>query len=188
MTPLERAIKLLKDNGYRDAKQPFPIGASSFSFDAVLTIDRSLDLIILQDTTLGDADQLRRNVLAFSRSLDVIGSRRTLTVVLVGQSLEAETTDAISKVCRVLQAGTLTGERSEETLRDSLAVLLPLELPNAVEIHGDWRGEVLKLLPEYMERSANGYLNATEQSVAGVRAEFKKRVDRHSDPRETERM
>ena len=79
MTPLERAIALLKNKGYRTVQQPFGIGTATYSFDAVLTAEQSLDLVLLQDTTLGSGERIRREVLAFGRSLDVLGSRRTLT-------------------------------------------------------------------------------------------------------------
>jgi hypothetical protein len=178
MTPLERAIELLTGYGYRQAQQPFPVGSTSYSFDAVLTADRSLDLVILQDTTIGSAELLRRNLVAFSRSLDVLGSRRTLTLVLVGQPLDATTLEALAKVCRVLPVGTLGGKNADRELRDWLAVLLPLELPDAAEVQGDWRAEVLSGLSAILRRPAASYLDASEQGAGGVRAELKRRVEK----------
>lgn len=96
MTPLEQAVAILKAGNYRDAQHPFGIGSTSFSFDAVLTTDKSLDLVILQDTTIGSADRMRRELMAFGRSLDVIGSRRTLTLVLIGQRLDSEILDGLA--------------------------------------------------------------------------------------------
>lgn len=176
MTPLERAIALLKSKGYRDAQQPFGIGSASFSFDAVLTAEKSLDLVILQDTTLGSAERMRRELLAFGRSLDVLGSRRTLTLILIGQRLDAETLDALAQVCRVLSVGPL--QEDDARLREWLAVLLPLELPDPAELQGDWSSEVRKRLNPDLARNATAYLDAAEQGEAGVRQELRRRVER----------
>ena len=176
MTPLERAIALLKDNGYRSVQQPFGIGSATYSFDAVLTAEQSLDLVLLQDTTLGSGERIRREVLAFGRSLDVLGSRRTLTLVLVGQPIDPATLESLSQVCRVLPVGPL--EAGDARLRDWLAVLLPLELPDPADMQGDWSSEVRRHLSADEVRVANGYLAAAEQGEAGVRLELRKRIER----------
>jgi hypothetical protein len=176
MTPLERAIALLKDKGYRDVQQPFGVASTSFSFDAVLTAERSLDLVILQDTTIGSAERLKREVVAFGRSLDIIGSRRTLTLVLVGQRLETDLIETLSQVCRVLSIS--PGQASGPRLRDGLAVLLPLELPDPTNVEGDWSTEVRSRIGNKDARALEAYLSATEQGEAGVRQELRRRVDR----------
>lgn len=176
MTPLERAIALLKDNGYRSVQQPFGIGSATYSFDAVLTAEQSLDLVLLQDTTLGSGERLRREVIAFGRSLDVLGSRRTLTLVLVGQPIDPATLESLSQVCRVLPVSPL--EAGDERLRDWLAVLLPLELPDPTNMQGDWNSEVRCHLSEDEARAASAYLAAAEQGEAGVRLELRKRIER----------
>lgn len=173
MTPLELAADILKKGGYRDAQQPFGIGSTSFSFDAVLTTDKSLDLVILQDTTLGSPDRMRREILAFGRSLDVIGSRRTLTLVLIGQRLDENLLEGVSQVCRVLSVGP-----EAKQLREWLAVLLPLELPKATDLQGDWSSEVRDRLTGDVARTATSYLNAAEQGEAGVSHELRRRIDR----------
>jgi hypothetical protein len=175
VTPLERAIALLKQNAYRTVQQPFGIGSATYSFDAVLTAEQSLDLVLLQDTTLGSGDKIRREVLAFGRSLDVLGSRRTLTLVLVGQPLEPAILESLAQVCRVLPVGL---EADDGRLRDWLAVLLPLELPGATDLQGDWSSEVRRRLSADEARAANAYLSAAEQGESGVRLELRKRVER----------
>ena len=175
MTPLERAIALLKDNGYRSVQQPFGIGSATYSFDAVLTADQSLDLVLLQDTTLGSGDRIRREVLAFGRSLDVLGSRRTLTLVLIGQAIDPSTLESLSQVCRVLPVG--PNETGDAKLHDWL-VLLPLKLPDPSAMQGDWSSEVRQHLSTEEARTANGYLAAAEQGEAGVRLELRRRIER----------
>jgi hypothetical protein len=176
VTPLERAIALLKDNGYRSVQQPFGIGSATYSFDAVLTAEQSLDLVLLQDTTLGSGERIRREVLAFGRSLDVLGSRRTLTLVLVGQPIDPAALESLSQVCRVLSVGPL--ESDDARLRDWLAVLLPLELPDPADMQGDWSSEVRRHLSVDEAQAVSGYLAAAEQGEAGVRFELRKRIER----------
>jgi hypothetical protein len=176
VTPLERAIALLKENGYRSVQQPFGIGSATYSFDAVLTADQSLDLVLLQDTTLGSGDRIRREVLAFGRSLDVLGSRRTLTLVLIGQAIDPSTLESLSQVCRVLPVGLY--ETGDLKLHDWLAVLLPLKLPDPSAMQGDWSSEVRQHLSTEEARTANGYLAAAEQGEAGVRLELRRRIER----------
>lgn len=175
MTPIDRAINLLKDSGYRDAQQPFGIGSSTFKFDAVLIADKSLNLVIFQDTTIGSVERIRRELLAFGRSLDVLGSRRTLTLILVGQRIDPEVIEGLSQVCRVLSVGPTA---SDAQLLDGLAVLLPLELPPATDLRGDWSSEVRQHLPTELMRVATTYLNAAEQGEAAVRHELRRRIDR----------
>jgi hypothetical protein len=175
VTPLELAADILKNGRYRDAQQPFGIGSTSFSFDAVLTTDKSLDLVILQDTTLGSPDRMRREILCFGRSLDVIGSRRTLTLVLIGQRLDENLLESVSQVCRVLSVGP---EANEKQLREWLAVLLPLKLPKATDLQGDWSSDVRDRLTGDVARIATAYLNAAEQGEAGVSHELRRRIDR----------
>jgi hypothetical protein len=176
VTPLERTIEFLKVNGYRSVQQPIGVRSASFMFDAVLTTDKSLDLVILQDTTVGSGERLRRELLAFGRSLDVLGSRRTLTLVLVGQPLEAVTLEALAQICRILSVRLLKDDESR--LRDSLAILLPLELPDPTVMQGDWASEVRRRLSPDRMRAASGYLNAAEQGEASVRQELRRRVER----------
>lgn len=175
MTAFEQAIALLRSKGYRDVPQPFGIGSASFNFDGVLTADKSLDLVILQDTTLGDADQLRREMLALGRSLDVMGSRRTLTLVLVGQRLNDDLMAGLAQVCRLLSIGPGADGAS---LRDALAVLLPLDLPDPANIEGDWMSEVRQRVTDGAPRAVSDYLAAAELGEAGVQQELRRRVER----------
>ena len=174
MTPLNRVIDFLKAKGFRDAKQPFGIGSATFRFDAVLTAERTLNLVILQETSDGSIKRLRRELLAFGRSLDVLGSRRTLTVVLVGKRIDADIADDLSEICRLLMVGATVDDTQ---LRDSLAVLLPLELPPKTDLQGDWSVEVRKRLSDDTNRVAATYLAAAEKGEAGVRHELRRRID-----------
>jgi hypothetical protein len=112
--------------GYERVEQPRQIGGIPFDFNAMLAGRNSLDLIAVIDlATESDDDRIRRRIEALARALDLVRSRRSLTVVLAGPRRGAGLIQAIAGVARVLTVGT---PREEAELRDALAVLLPLEV------------------------------------------------------------
>ena len=126
--PVQRVISVLEGAGYEIIEQPRPIGGIPFDFAAMLAGRSSLDLILLVDFAIeADDERIRRRVEGVARALDLVRSRRSLTVILVGPRRGARLVQAISGVARVLTAGS-PGEDDEAHLRDALAVLLPLEV------------------------------------------------------------
>jgi hypothetical protein len=65
-----------------------------------------------------------------------------LTAILTGPRPNSSTIEALGRVCRVLPVGTPLGLESEPTLRDSLAVLRPLQLPEPTDTIADPIGEL----------------------------------------------
>ena len=123
--PIASVVSLLEGSGYRALEQPINIGGIPFQFGATLVGATSLDLIVIVDTVVDhDDDGLRRRVEGLSRTLDVAGSRRPLTIILVGPPPGPAVFNALARVCRVL----VVGSKADDELGDALAVLLPLEL------------------------------------------------------------
>ena len=143
-SPVIRAIEeRLREVGYINLAMPIKIAGVNFSFTSAMRgrNGRSLDLILLIDTTTGDygdrnGDRVQQRVQALSRALDITGSRYVVTVIVAGAAL-AEGLDALSETCRVLQvenvfldeAGKLTDEEAKRQLDDRILLLLPLNLP-----------------------------------------------------------
>lgn len=147
--PVERVVDVLKQAGYERVEQPRPIGGIPFDFAAMLAGRSSLDLIAVIDlATESDDDPIRRRIEALARALDLVRSRRSLTIVLAGPRRGAELVQAIAGVARVLTVGT---PRQEAELRDALAVLLPLEIApedeGAAEVWAQARKRVLDANP-----------------------------------------
>lgn len=131
--PVERVVAVLAGAGYEIVEQPRLIGGIPFQFAAMFAGRSSLDLIALVDLAVdADDERIRRRVEGLARALDLVRSRRSLTVVLVGPRRGAELIQAIAGVARVLTVGT-SGEDDEADVRNALAVLLPLEV--AIEDH-----------------------------------------------------
>jgi hypothetical protein len=144
-SPLVLAIaNRLEEVGYIPVRTPFKVASVSFDFTRALrgSSGRSLDLVIVVDTTTGDFGDkepahVRRRIEALSRALDVTGSRLVLTVVLAGAMLNAEV-DALAAVCRVLVVEPMAVEidgmpkdgMTQRLLDDRIRLLLPLEIPS----------------------------------------------------------
>lgn len=147
---------LVGEGGYRALSQPFKVGSQSFDFThALVAENRANDLVIVIELKGGTADELvARRVLALTRALDVLHSKRPVTVVFTTGQPSSGIIKTISRVCRVLSVGNPAGPRAIEMVRDWLAVLLPLVQPAASDIMLDWEAELRQVMPG----TANGSL------------------------------
>jgi hypothetical protein len=133
--PIQRVVNVLEDAGYEIIEQPRRISGIPFEFAAMLAGRGSLDLVLLVDLAVeADDERIRRRVVGLAGALDLVRSRRSLTVILVGPSRGPDLIQAIGSVARVLTAGS-PGEADQAGLRDAIAVLLPLEV--ATEKHNE---------------------------------------------------
>jgi len=115
---------------------PAPLQIGGVTFDAPAAFvgtPPSPDLVVLGDTSVQTARDLQRTVEGVGRALDLMRSRRPLTLVLVGPRPDSKAISALSRYARVLPVGESADEKS---LANWLAVLLPLVLPQPVEARG----------------------------------------------------
>src|SRR5665647_719845 len=104
--PIERIVNLLVQNGYSAVHSPAVIGGVPFEFSALLVGgSRAFDIVVVIDTVPEEDRRLRQKVEALARALDVLRSRRSLTVVTVGPDPGRPAIAAISRVARVLMVG-----------------------------------------------------------------------------------
>ena len=162
--PVRRVVAALTGEGYEQVNTPMRVGGIAFEFAAMLAGRASLDLVVVVDTALGlDDDSLRAQVQGLARALDLVRSRRSLTVVFVGPHPSAVLVQTLSGVARVLQTGS-PGPEDAAALRRAIAVLLPLEIPggdeDAAESWGTFRERIVAGLPpeiaRLVERSRSG--------------------------------
>jgi hypothetical protein len=150
MTTSERVVEILVgEGGYRELPKPLKVGSLSFEFTHVLVAGaKASDLVIVIELK-GDTadDSLIRKVHAFTRALDVLRSKRSVTAVLTSGQAMPETVQSMSKVCRVLPVGAPTGPKAAEIVRDWLSVLLPLKEPVTVESSIDWETDLRRQVP-----------------------------------------
>ena len=136
----------------------------------------SLDLVLVGDTVQDTPRQLQQTIEGVGRALDIVASRRPLTLVLVGPRPGTDVIRAMSRYARVLPIGEVADELN---LRNWLAALLPLELPPV----GDARGDVAnaELATEASDPLAQSLILAARQGQTAVEEAFHAAVEEPFD-------
>lgn len=193
-SPLIRAISnRLGTANYQALRTPLRVAGVSFEFTAALRgqAGRSHDLVLLVDTTTGDAgdrnaERVRQRVEALSRALDVTRSRLVITVILAGAPPLGDI-ESLSAICRVLfveglsvdASGRPIDQHAENQLEDRIRLLLPLDLPEPVVMEGGGvavvqlvhrlSGDVdQELLKAVIEASSHGEDSVTSAAAAAL--------------------
>ena len=129
-TPVDRIASVLTDAGYLRLPVPLEIAGLEFSLAAAfLGTSPSPDLILVEDIAYEEEGRILRKIEGIARAMDVVQSKRPLTVILAGPRPRSTTIEAMCRVCRVLPVGTDQDEDSDQTLENWLSVLMPLKLP-----------------------------------------------------------
>jgi hypothetical protein len=130
ITPVERVSEILEGANYHRLKRPLKIAGLAFDLPAAfIGSERSPDLVLVIDAAIEPAAHILRKVEGIGRALDVMRSKRSVTIVLTGPRPEAEMIEALAKVGRVLPIGTKVDDDPSRALTNWLAILLPLTLP-----------------------------------------------------------
>lgn len=128
--PADRVGALLVTNGYREIAAPLQIAGLTFDVaGAFVGMDHSADLVVIGDMAADGERKVVQQVEGIARALDVMRSHRPLTTVIVGPRPVGKALEELAQVGRVLPAGEADDPRD---LRDQLAVLLPLTLPQTL--------------------------------------------------------
>lgn len=129
-TPVGRVTVALENAGYQRIASGLKVGELRFQFPAAFVKAKSsAELIIVADIASESEAQLTRKVDGVARALDIAASTRSLTLVVTGPRPSAAALESLGRVCRVLPTGNITGDDGDEVLKNCLAVLLPLSLP-----------------------------------------------------------
>jgi hypothetical protein len=136
--------------------------------------EKGHDVVTVIDLTSDTAERaFVQRVQALARALDLARSRRPLTAVLVGAMPDEGTVETLSRVCRVLPVGAPSEQSADQTLRDWLAVLLPL--PELEDLSGvaDWEAELSKeLAAAGNDEQTKKLKSAAFRSAEAVEVEF----------------
>jgi hypothetical protein len=123
-------------------------------------------LVIIGDMADGERKVLLQ-IDGVARALDVMRSHRPLTTVIVGPRPVGKTLEALAQVGRVLA---VEEAANPADLRDQLAILLPLELPESLSLDRDLgTGEMLILSSDPL---AGELFEASKFGEDAVRARF----------------
>ncbi len=179
MTTSETVIQILiGEGGYKELPRPLNVGSLSFDFaHALIAGEKANDLVIVIELKGDTADDtVIRKVLSLTRALDVLQSKRSVTVVLTSGQVAPETVQSLSRVCRVLPVGAPSGPKAVDAVRDWISVLLPLVQPPPVETLVDWESDLRSKIPpnavgpllEQLMRAAPASKLAVEQVLASA--------------------
>jgi hypothetical protein len=165
--PLIRVVEALEQSGYVRYTDELLVRSVRFDFSAVmLGRPGTLDLVLIVDT-LGDRTVPQR-VEALGRTLDLQGSKRSLTSVLVGPPLSDQDLQRISRVSRVLELRTPTGAEGDMELADALAPLLPVETSPTTGGATIWQDELALLCGAALNDLVAAFTVAAENGQIAV--------------------
>lgn len=167
-TPVDRVAEFLTNAGFRRLAVPLEIAGLKFDFPiAFVGSVPSPDLVLVADTAFDNEQRILKKVEGLARALDVVQSKRPLTVVIAGPRPNASALEAMSKVCRVLPIGTVLDEDPDAVLRNWLAVLTPLHLPEPSTSIADPLNEMVMHL-EDLHPSVGGLVKLAPQGADAV--------------------
>lgn len=173
IAPLERISAILSNAGYRRLASPLTIAGINFDIPLILVgTGSNPDLILVADTAFEKDAHLQKKVEGVARALDVMRSKRPLTVILAGPRPGAAALEAMAKVCRVLPVGTQIDSNEDETLRKWLSILLPLKLPTPTAELADPLAEVQRRLGTKSDPIVDRLLAAAPQGTTAVEQAF----------------
>lgn len=177
ITPVGRISSMLLEAGYRSVSTPLLIGGLKFDFPAALVgTEPSPDLILIADTAFEQEERLVAMLEGAARALDVARSKRPLTVVIAGPRPSSSNLEIMSRVCRVLPTGTLLDKDTDGSLRNWLAVLLPLRLPEAHAPIADALEQFSKL-GAGLDQEVAELVTPAKQGTRAVQAQLHKIID-----------
>lgn len=176
-TPVGRVTALLLTAGYRIIPVPLVIGGLKFDFPAAFVgTEHSPDLILVADTAFEQEERLVAKLEGVARALDVARSKRPLTVIVAGPRPKPSNLESMSRVCRVLPAGTVLNNDPDGSLRNWLAVLLPLRLPEAHASIADSL-EQLSNLGAGLDKEIAGLVDSAKQGERAVQKQLHQIID-----------
>ena len=169
-------VDILIDAGFKKLPSPYNIGNIPFEFAAMLVgTDRSPDLVVVIDTVVEKGERARQKIGGLGRALDAVHSRRPVTAIITGPTPDDDILESISKVCRVLPVGTPTEPSDDQLLKDWLAVLLPLKVPESVNVASDPLTDLRNQTDEF----GTLVIAAAPRGEDAVREVLRKRLESH---------
>jgi hypothetical protein len=146
VVPTERVAELLLKAGYRRISPPLQVAGLTFEVAAAFVgVDHSADLVIIGDMAAEGERKVLQQVEGIARALDVMRSHRPLTIVIVGPRPVGKTLEALAQVGRILPVEEAVDPAE---LRDRLAILLPLDLPDSLMADRDLGAGEALVLPD----------------------------------------
>lgn len=176
-TPVGRVTVALEGAGYQLIADGLRIGELRFQFPAAFVKAKSTgELVLVADIASENEAQLTRKVDGVARALDIAASTRSLTLVVTGPRPSATALESLGRVCRVLPTGNISGDDGDEVLKNWLAVLLPLTLPQPESVAGNALARI-HAAAQNLDRATRKLIDVASQGEGAVSRELYSIVD-----------
>ncbi len=172
---LELVVELLHDAGFERLPKPLVVGGASFDFDAAAKgTGVSHDLVVIAGPQ-SSPKHLVQLLRGLSRMLDQAQSLRPVSLVLIGEEVDAPMRLDMERCARVLSI--TNPEPTPDEIRRAVAVLLPLSLPSSAKPGRDPLAEVESLLGPALNDEHRTLIEAGRRGPDGVRETLKAYID-----------
>ncbi|OBG96904.1 hypothetical protein A5697_20315 [Mycobacterium sp. E3251] len=184
-TTVESVLRVLEGAGYERLPKPLIVAGSIFDFDAAVKgTGVSHDLVVLA-TTDNSQRRLLRLLSALSRTLDQVESTRPVSLVLIGETVDARTLANLEQHSRVLTID--SNAPRPEDIRRAVAVLLPLKLPAEQSVGPPPLTLVVERLGAAASEEHQRFIEAAEVGPDEVRESLRRYIDAAADGELNER-
>jgi hypothetical protein len=156
---------LLQQAGYKRLTVPLAVGGLQFALAAAfIGTGVSPDLLVIVDAAFEKEQRIQQRIEGLARALDIVESRRPLTVIVAGPRFSDNVGQLVSRVSRMLS---VDDAADEAKLYDALAVLLPLKLPDPKD--GGYEGMDLDAIVGEGDAEIAGLVEAAISGEGAVR-------------------
>lgn len=169
MRAVQDVLSVLERAGFERLPKPLTIVGTEFEFEAAARGGNASHDLVLIATDKLRGSRLQRLVSGLARSLDIAASRRPVSIVLIGGVASSDRIE-LERFARILPISSPNPDLLE--IESAIAVLLPLDLPNASLVHGssDPVNEVMAVLgPSKANSEHIGLIRASADGALAVR-------------------
>lgn len=172
---VETVLGVLLAAGFEQLPNPLIVADSAFDFDAaVMGTGVSHDLVVVA-TVDSSPRRLGRLLSSLSRTLDQVGSRRPVSLILLGEPLDGFDVADLGRHARVITIE--SPNPAVDDVRRAVAVLMPLALPSATTRGKDPLVQVAEVLGASLSEEQQAFLDAARVGPDEVRNTLRRYID-----------
>lgn len=172
---IETVLAVLESARFERLPKPLVVAGSTFDFDAAARgTGVSHDLVVVATSPTAPR-RLVRLLSGLSRTLDQVESRRPVSLVLVGEPLNASDIADLEEYARVLTIE--SADPDLEQVRRAVAILTPLALPSAGSRGRDPLAEVATVLGSSVSPEHQALIEAARVGPEEVRDSLRRHIN-----------
>lgn len=174
-TGIDSVLAVLQTAGFERLPSPLVVAGTTFNFDAAARGTVYSHDLVVAALTSDRSPRLIQLLSGLSLMLDKVASRRPVTLVLLGEPLDASSRSQLERQSRVLAIG--SEQPSEEEIREAVAILLPLELPTSARQGPDALAELEAVLGGQWSEEHRALASAAASGPSAVREALREYIE-----------